>query len=911
MGEVYLAEDTNLRRKVALKILSAELTKSSDRLKRFEQEAYAASGLSHPNILVVYEIGTDGDIHFIASEFVEGETLRQRLRRKGLSVREVLDAAIQVASALAAAHKAGIIHRDIKPENIMLREDGYVKLLDFGLAKLTEQTGAEGEWEGPTVGVQTEAGTVMGTAKYMSPEQVRGRLLDPRSDIFSLGIVIYEMLTGRRPFEGQSSGDVMASILTEDFPPVAQYVPQVSAELERILSRALRKDREERYQTVQDLLIDMKTLREDLDVEARLERRRSRGDSATVSAIRSQSVPVAASGSAPAVESSATVPLPTASSAEYLVTEIRQHKRGALLVAAALILGLVGVVLILKKFLTPKPPPVSPQAMSTVRLTNTGLAQLAAVSPDGKYVAYVQGDAQQSLWLRQVSTTGNVQIIPPADAQYWGVAFSPDREFIYYVRMEKGNPQTGALYQVPVLGGGSSKLLEDVSSPFTFSPDGKRLAFMRALRGQGEMALMIANADGTGEQKLAHVRAGGFLPEHGPAWSPDGARIAFADIRTAAETTFGVLAEVAVGGGAKKDISPQKFYHPQQLAWLSDGSGLLFVGQDRATAFAPQIWRVSYPGGQARRITEQLDNYQSISLNRDSSVLAAVQWRPLSHIWVSPLDTGDSATRIPTQIGSTDGKYGLCWMPDNRIAYSSNVSGNWVILLSDLEGKNQKQLTFEITGDYDPAATPDGRYLVFASNRGGAGRRIWRSDLDGGNLKQLTQGSLDWMPNCSPDSKWVVYSGLAGGKRTIWKVGIEGGPPVQLTNKLSNQPVFSPDGKFVACLYSEEQRNSPMKIAILPSAGGSLVKLLDLPPSAETLITAVRWMPDGQGVAYVDTQGGVSNIWSRPLRAGAPRQLTRYTSDRILKFDISTDGKRIACARGSNPSDVVMISNFR
>ncbi len=906
MGEVYLAEDLNLRRKVALKVLSGELTRNEERLRRFEQEAYAASALSHPNILVVYEIGREGETHFIVMEYVQGETLRQRIAREPLGVPEALDVAIQAAGALAAAHKAGIVHRDIKPENIMLREDGYLKLLDFGLAKLLDLPSAGPETQ--DAGVSTRTGTVLGTVAYMSPEQVRGKEVDGRSDIFSLGVVLYEMVTAHRPFGGPSSGDVLASILTREPFPLGQFVAEPPAELQRILNKALAKDREARYQTAQDLLIDLKTLLQDLEVGARMERLISH-DSAVQAKLRMDSALKAASESGVAAAAEPSLARPV-SSAEYLVTEFRRKKPAVLLAAVGLLAVLLAAALGLR-LLFPERHLDSHQGMRTAQLTNTGTAQVAAVSPDGSYVAYVQGGvARQSLWVRQVSTTANVQLLPPIETQYWGLTFSPENNFIYYVRAEGEDLRTGVLYQVPILGGGSRKLMEDVGGPITLSPDGKRLAFLRARRGQPEMDLLVANLDGTGERKVATMMASGFPPEHGPSWSPDGKRIAFADLKVESDIFYSTVAEVSPEGGEKKTISPQRFYYPQQLAWLPDGRSLLVIGQDRSTAFSPQIWHFSYSDGLSHRLTQQLDNYSSISLTRDSRSLVAVQWRPVSAVWVMPLEKEDSGTRIQSQIGAIDGKYGLAFLSKSRIVYASNVSGNWVILVSDLDGSNSKQVTFDTPGDYDPAVTPDGRYLVFASNRSG-GRSIWRADLAGGNLKRLTDGSLDWLPNCSPDGKWVIYSSLAGGKRTIWKVGIDGGPSARLTDKLSNQPVYSPDGKFVACLYSEERRDSRLKIAVLPATGGQPVTYLNLPPSADTLITSIRWMPDGRAVVYADTRGGVSNLWMQPLSGDPPQQLTHFTSERIWKFDISADGKTIVCSRGGNISDVVLISDFQ
>jgi eukaryotic-like serine/threonine-protein kinase len=337
MGEVYLAEDTKLRRKVALKLLSEDVTKDADRLRRFEQEAQAASALNHPNILVIYEIGTEGDAHFIATEFIEGGTLRQHLHREQLPIHESLDIATQVASAVSAAHRAGIIHRDIKPENIMIRPDGYVKVLDFGLAKLTEQHSSSIDTEAPTVAnANTDPGTVLGTLNYMSPEQARGKPLDARSDIFSLGVVIYEMVAGRAPFEGETSSDVMSFILHKEPGPLARYTPDVPAELERIVAKALTKDREERYQSAKDLLIDLKRLKQKQEVDAELERSVSPESISRPPAAATGSGTAVATASEPEVRSEGTA-IRTTSSAEYIVSEIRRHKLGALLAIAAFI----------------------------------------------------------------------------------------------------------------------------------------------------------------------------------------------------------------------------------------------------------------------------------------------------------------------------------------------------------------------------------------------------------------------------------------------------------------------------------------------------------------------------------------------------------------------------------------------
>jgi eukaryotic-like serine/threonine-protein kinase len=326
MGEVYLAQDTALRRSVAIKLLPEEFTANEERLHRFEREAYAASSLNHPNILTIHEVGQQEGHHFIATEYIEGESLRQHMGRARMELREVLDVAQQVASALAAAHQAGIVHRDIKPGNIMLRRDGYVKLLDFGLAKLAEDSiraGREGTDRGAATTPMTEPGIVMGTPKYMSPEQARGIELDARTDIWSLGVVLYEMVSGRLPFDGPTMSDVIALILHKEPPTLLRFAPNVPPELERIVTKALNKDKEERYQVVKDLALDLKSLKQHLEFEAELERTERPEDREARRAATSENI--------------------HPSAAEYITSGIKRHRRAALLILATVVAVTVAV----------------------------------------------------------------------------------------------------------------------------------------------------------------------------------------------------------------------------------------------------------------------------------------------------------------------------------------------------------------------------------------------------------------------------------------------------------------------------------------------------------------------------------------------------------------------------------------
>src|SRR2546422_3202142 len=484
MGEVYVAQD-KLGRKVALKLLTQRFPGDKSGLTRFQQEARTLLALNHPHIVTIYDIDQIEGVYYIASELVEGQTLRQRLDEGDLPLHDVLEIFIQVVMALAAAHEKGIVRRDIKPENIMIRRDGFVKVLDFGIAKLTQKYAAI-ESEAPTIRqVQTAEGTVVGTAPYMSPEQARGLKVDARTDIWSLGVVIYEAVAGRKPFSGDTTPDVINSVIEKTPPPLTRYASDVPEALEWIVSRALRKEKETRYQTANELLTDLRELRTKVQLAK-----------ATAS-----ETPDRATSGTHATAASLTGAPPSTSSAEYVVNEIKRHKTVASVVVALLALGLAGISYGIYKWAAKQSKPApSFQSAKFKRLTTSGKASDAAISPDGKWIAHVKSDAgQRSLWLRQEATTSDTQIVAPSWQNYYGITFSKDGNYIYYVFGEPNNPATRALYQVPLFGGASRKLIEQVASPVSLSPDGTRLAFVRG--GPTQTALVVANADGTGERQ--------------------------------------------------------------------------------------------------------------------------------------------------------------------------------------------------------------------------------------------------------------------------------------------------------------------------------------------------------------------------------------------------------------------------
>ena len=893
MGEVYLARDIQLDRIVALKFLPVEVASNSERMRRFVQEAKAAATLNHPNIAHVYEIGEWEGTKFIAMEHVEGETLRQRLKRSGVRLGEALDVTVQIASALTAAHRAGVIHRDLKPENVMLTPEGYVKVLDFGLAKLTERPTANSD---ASTLINTDPGMIIGTAQYMSPEQARGLDMDARTDIWSLGVLLYEMITGHIPFEGATKSDMIASILDREPRPLTSHSPDLPAELWRIVRKALRKDREERYQTIKDLGLDVKNLRREMELEAELE---YSAQPALVSGATAPSGRRATlSGAAPGT-TTAVGPHPV-SSAEYIAGEIRRHKAGLLVVSAVAILMLAALGFGIYKYASR--PLTSSTSMKLTKLTTDGKAGMAAISLDGRYVVHIaDGTEGSSLWMRQVATSSSVQIVPASNTSFLGVTFSPDGNYIYYVAGERGGP-TFTLYQTPVLGGTPKKLVDDLATPVTISPDGKQAAFIRSDLTKAEDTLMIASLDGTREQKLVTRKPPNYFVtyEGAPAWSPDGKSIAYAGYVAGQGRSYEIKAfEVNLADGTEKAFpSSQKWDWIDALAWLRDGSGLLLNASEFG-AQGSQIWQLSR-SGEARRITNDLNNYYGIDLTADSNTLVTSQFNRTANIWIAPGGDSNRAKQITSGINDYSN---LDWTPDGKLVFVAQ--SNREIWVMDSDGSGQKKLTSE--DKYVQSAVCEAGFIVFSSSRANI-RQIWRMDLDGSNQKQLTGGYGDYgdyFPSCSPDSKWVLYQNNSNPVPTIWKVSIDGGDPVQLTDRFSVRPIVSPDGKLIAIRYINDPSSRKFGTALIPFEGGEPVKLLDIPAFA------VRWSRDGRALHYADNRGGFSNLWSQPIDGGPPKQLTDFKSDRLFSFAWSTDGKKLAVSRGVNAQDVVLISNFR
>jgi serine/threonine protein kinase len=907
MGEVYLARDEKLGRKIALKLLPTEFTNQEERVRRFESEARSASALNHPNIITIYEIGQSDSSHFIATEFIDGQTLRQHMSgvrgTSDMDFSHILDITIQIGSALAAAHSAGIMHRDIKPENIMLRADGFVKVLDFGLAKLALEQAAEFIEESAKLSlVNTNPGVVMGTVRYMSPEQARGLEVDSRTDIWSLGVVLYELLTGRVPFKGDTPSQVILAILGKEPPALSRY-SEVPAELERIVAKALSKDRQQRYQNASDLVLELKSLKQELETQSRLKGPLPRSPKSAVTSANLQWE----SGQNVSAASTVRLDLPPSISSN---DRIFSYKKAAALGLTALLLAFgFGVYKLVQHNRSSIAPPIPFQAIELLRLTNSGRVSDSAISPDGRYVAYVvENGGKQSIWIRQVANSSNIQIVAPSDIQFYGGTFSRAGDYLYYIAKERNN-SIGALYRVAAMGGVPVKLIHDVDGPITLSPDERQLAFVRG-SSTGERALMLANVDGSEERKLASRMGYEAFSFGGPAWSPDGRSIVCGAAYTEDNGRFLTVVGVDVGDGSIRSLTPQRWKAIGRISWLQDGKGIVFTAAEQRAGSTSQLWYMDYQSGNAYRISKDLQDYHGASLTSDARTLVTKQTESLSSLWIAPNGDADRATEILSHKDDDGFNYSyyyrtrFSWMPDGKIMYSSLVNGIPSLWVMSEAGSGNKQLTSETSDSTFPSVTSDSRHIVYISETSGFSS-VWRMEIDGSNQKQLTTGPDDSWAWCSPDSQWVVYHSGNQGRRTLWRVPTEGGNPEQLTDYPSVCPVVSPDGKWISTYYRLETK-APWRLGVVPFNGGPPVKSFEVPQGV-LFQSLVRWTPDGSALAYIMNKDGVSNIWIQPLDGGPAKQITNFQSNQIFWFEWSPDGRQLGVSRGAITSDVVMI----
>ncbi|HKR14797.1 MAG TPA: protein kinase [Pyrinomonadaceae bacterium] len=880
MGEVYLAHDPSLNRKVALKLLPVTITDNQLRVARFQQEARAASAIAHPNVAHIYEIGEANGLHYITMEYVKGSTLRELLKTDALEEAKALDISKQVCLALAAAHKAGVIHRDIKPENIVVTGDGHVKVLDFGLAKLIEGVRDETEFHG-TSSLHTQPELLMGTWQYMSPEQVRRQPVDCRTDLWSLGVVLFELLFRRRPFPGDTTSEIIVAILERE-PDSGAMSKLLSREMTAVLPKLLSKDPDARYQSAEELLHDLR------QIDA---------DALTTEILRPITVG----------ERIDTIPGQTQKTPERVVSGT--FRKLSLIVPVFLIAAAAFYYV----FKTAHNNTLLDGAFNLrfERLHLSGDITEIVISPDGQYVAYSVVEAgKHSIHARELATGSDLRVTALSDASYSGLSFSPDGTFVYYL---ENQAETGTLYRVSKLGG-QRRILENVNTAVTFSPDGSRMAFVRSNNAVDPADLVIAPADGGSSSVLVRRTLANdrFFSSHmqgpGPAWSPDGKSIACVTHGLGPKRTEVSLEVVDVESGTARAIKAGPWRYISRISWLADGSGMI-VAATETPGGSGQLYLVGDRATHQRQITNDPNNYTLVSGSSDSRVFVTRNVERSSSIWHVSLAGSPGSSPAVTSVEQRKGLSEVERGTEGRFIYSVFDGKNINLWLQD--GSGTRQLTFEADNS-KPTMSPDGRYIVFCSTRAGM-MNIWRMNSDGTEPLQLTNGSYEDLPSVTVDGKWVIYR---TGKDTR-KVSIDGGPPVILLSREVQGPSLSPDGRLLAFFVNDQPDSQVWHLEIYDLTLSTIVKRFALPDAtlpfhgmSLTPDNRLRWTPDGTGLAYVSSASGASNIWLQPLNGGQFRKLTDFKEAEITSFAWSDDGRQVVLVRDTRAYVPVLVRLF-
>ena len=862
MGEVYRAYDPRLRRDVAIKVIAARFATDPDLLKRFSQEALASAALNHPNIVVVHDVGAHEGSPYLVTELLEGESLRDRLSRGRLPTRSVIQLGLQIVRGVTAAHEKGIVHRDLKPENLFVTKDEQLKILDFGLAKLTEREPARAATQHTTVAL-TEMGTVLGTAAYMAPEQVRGEAADHRCDLFAVGAILYEMVTGSGAFRRETRPETLTAILREDPPDIAGANSSM-APLARLIAHCLEKKPADRFQSGRDLAFALETV-----------------------------------GALPA-----TFDISTATLAP-------RRKLWRSVAAGTALLGLAAGAFGTWRVTSRRAP--STTEVRVYRLTDArGLEEFPAISPDGKSITFVtQTEGKAQIYVRLVAGGAQIQITrDPSDHLY--PRWSPDSVSIVYYQPAPASESGGAIWEVPALGGAARRLAASVGGA-DLSHDGTRLVFPRF--EDGRMELVVSSRDGTGARVLAVLERGYQYVT--PRWSFDDRLIAY---QRGTANSFDIFVVPAAGGEAKQ--LTQHSARLEGLAWAPDRPSIVFASSRGSSIwYLPKtnLWVVNADGTELRQLTFGEESYTFPDVSASGTVVAN-RIRRQFDIWRYPVEgsPGENVRRGVRITRQTSDVHTPSVSPgDRELAYVSDSGGHANIWVANLQTGQSRQVTFESNPEMRvglPLWSPRGDQIAYFASLGSS----WNYYLvhpDGSNPRVLARdaGWATW----SPDGQWLYFSDYPVGAN-LRKVPVAGGSSIIVRSDRASRVALSPDGGslYYAIELPVITGGADLEIRVARPENAASQVLARIPARR-----AAPWggfqpvvSPDGQWLALALLDGVTSNLWALSTSTGQLRQLTDFGEEPIFvtrRVSWSSDGRAIFASVGEGDSDVMLLEGLR